>query len=858
MQYSGEPASAERLAAGASVEAEVQAGLTADSLGAGAQAPEGSARPSNRLRDIKRGDPRTPQLAGPDDVAEAEATGDEAESEAMSDVDGESDASDVFHIEVEPKKTWTTMEDSRIEAARRLAKQLRQKPLLPAHPDDPSHELPWTDVSSGVKLPAAHCAFKGCDYTDNHHSTHLASHVIQYHREAILECIWPVADCEALQSESEEEGRGNVVEAVPAPAQGAHVSQKLKAKIMAYYTAAIREVERQGVPTIGVSIDRRAFKHLQEKYNSEEIQSLMCFVCAQVKVHSCHANSDINYEQGSFFEKISKESFLRNLSFTEFRERYAQQPPLQGVPELADGNPEWRRTLVSEGPRQGAEMLCCPEDVRCCGEGRHADHEICSKCKAPVCASCRTIMLSQDKGIACQVPMALANDNFHGYASRLISQLKVRWIEAAVACPCWTAQIIYYLEGERGSMIQEELLDARARYGVRGNIFSFHMPWEQIMTELENAVKDDGELLIPRPPNVLCHMVKLHLRQANSEVAKHISEMKIRTHVVLQLGNYLIEQQHPALHNKEPTVLLLRERFKKAVEKMYPCPAEEKDLPEAQRQGFVPEEILDVVRESARRQFRQGPLQEKNATPAEGMRAPGEVFAHVRPQAVLEERTAQAGADPNTQEMLGLSKYQTDSTLAIQVGSSFLDQWKPSYLWQAFPFVLPYGVGGPEFFATNRERRKEDAVRVTPFDFVKGIARRCEAQFQNSWDFLPGVRNLLHRWTILNTPGALVRRAMGAEGQPLSTEASAAEVTEAAAGVYEKLRGGTYGDLKKPRPIGGDTTKLKFAHGLTSTERELVIDLARLRQALEDLSNARHDRARPNCFDFAAVSFSFY
>ena len=57
----------------ASVESEVQSGLTADSLGAGVQAPEGTARPSKRMRDINRGDPRTPQLAGPDDVLGAEA-----------------------------------------------------------------------------------------------------------------------------------------------------------------------------------------------------------------------------------------------------------------------------------------------------------------------------------------------------------------------------------------------------------------------------------------------------------------------------------------------------------------------------------------------------------------------------------------------------------------------------------------------------------------------------------------------------------------------------------------------------------------------------------------------------------------
>jgi hypothetical protein len=79
----------------ASVESEVQSGLTADSLGAGVQAPEGTAlpsnrvqsegtaRPSKRLRDINRGDHGTPQLAGPDDVLGAEADNGVKEIDAL-------------------------------------------------------------------------------------------------------------------------------------------------------------------------------------------------------------------------------------------------------------------------------------------------------------------------------------------------------------------------------------------------------------------------------------------------------------------------------------------------------------------------------------------------------------------------------------------------------------------------------------------------------------------------------------------------------------------------------------------------------------------------------------------------------
>ncbi len=52
------------------------------------------------------------------------------------------------------------------------------------------------------------------------------------------------------------------------------------------------------------------------------------------------------------------------------------------------------------------------------------------------------------------------------------------------------------------------------------------------------------------------------------------------------------------------------------------------------------------------------------------------------------------------------------------------------YAAQAFPFVLPYAVGGPEFTERpERFRRTEaDAPSVTPFIFTKMMACRIEGQ----------------------------------------------------------------------------------------------------------------------------------
>ena len=59
------------------------------------------------------------------------------------------------------------------------------------------------------------------------------------------------------------------------------------------------------MPAVGPSIDRRTFKFVHEVYNNESIYSLICFVCAQRKVHTGLRSTDgsrelseIRYDRG--------------------------------------------------------------------------------------------------------------------------------------------------------------------------------------------------------------------------------------------------------------------------------------------------------------------------------------------------------------------------------------------------------------------------------------------------------------------------------------------------------------------------------------------------------------------------------
>ena len=63
--------------------------------------------------------------------------------------------------------------------------------------------------------------------------------------------------------------------------------------------------------------------------------------------------------------------------------------------------------------------------------------------------------------------MALSNDNMWGYATDVIAKHKVRWIEMA-AFYLWTCIIVYYVEGDRGHVMNEVLGRAESRYAARG------------------------------------------------------------------------------------------------------------------------------------------------------------------------------------------------------------------------------------------------------------------------------------------------------------------------------------------------------------------------------------------------------
>ena len=204
--------------------------------------------------------------------------------------------------------------------------------------------------------------------------------------------------------------------------------------------------------------------------------------------------------------------------------------------------------------------------------------------------------------------MAVANDNWVGYVPDIIVKHKVRWIEAAVACPVLTNMIVYYVECEHGNLMNEEMGRQDYKVGARGNVFSFLMPWEDIIVELEGVVSDEELCSLPHPPEVLQHLVRVVLRNGTQEMLKHLTKVRLRAHVVVQLGHLLIQRQHMDTVATGASALLperiraAQERHTAAVHRCYPPSQFGGD-------GAVPPVLLETIRAAWQRKkvSTQGP-----------------------------------------------------------------------------------------------------------------------------------------------------------------------------------------------------------------------------------------------------------
>ena len=157
--------------------------------------------------------------------------------------------------------------------------------------------------------------------------------------------------------------------------------------------------------------------------------------------------------------------------------------------------------------------------------------------------------------------------------------------------------------------------------------------------------------------------------------------MKLRPHVVVRLGHACIDRGHPAFFRRlgsawapKAAVATLKARFERLTYERYPLSAAEEALPEEQREGEVPKEVVEQCKMEPAAPTRKGQAHaDKLQTPAFPMTATVDAFTNVRPNHFSGAATA-AGTRSHTES-------------ATDAFATFAKDFASELRFLAFPYV---------------------------------------------------------------------------------------------------------------------------------------------------------------------------
>ena len=494
-------------------------------------------------------------------------------------------------------------------------------------------------------------------------------------------------------------------------------------------------------------------------------------------------------------------------------------------------------------------LFGCTEDVTCTAPGQHTLHDaelnsgqyvrrMCPHCAVPVCHDCWSkLYLFKDSST---IPMSLSNDHYYGYVNRFLVDNRVTWLECAAASVCWSTMLVYYLEDPYGHLMAEPMGKPQSRTKVKGNLFSFNMPWEDIekcchsaslqakSPQREELQQLQEELGLPHSEEVLEKLVNVHIRFGNKDLTAHLKGLTMRVAVVQGLVDIM---RSSGYHGYEAGGVnapnKVAQRLKERYTDVYG------------QASFIPAAVLRAV--NVQNKSSISIVQEKHATPAEAAKDIREWDKTLRPQHIVAERSVQSQGNVHENYKHVFAKY---STFEIESGTKLTEQFLPWYIGMAFPFTLPLAVGGYDVPFQSRWRRPEDedvpypratlpnwlpgdhglvgpACKVRLFDITRGLPQRIEGQFRQHWGLTPALWNLYFREQINLGISLSVNRQRDIQAPDGSVDEDAAM---AAAALLEKLEKGYYLTNGKRRKINGDFSKLIFAERLSPLQRKVLTD----------------------------------
>ena len=158
--------------------------------------------------------------------------------------------------------------------------------------------------------------------------------------------------------------------------------------------------------------------------------------------------------------------------------------------------------------------------------------------------------------------MSISNDHYYGFVNRFLVENQVTWLECAACSLIWTTMLVYYLEDPYGHLMNEPLGCPEARTKIRGNLFSFSMPWEDIESSCQQAEKHckkvghgflrkaQKELGLPHSEGTLALLVNVHIVNGDKSLSEHLKGLTMRVAVLSRLIEILRASGYPGYEEK--------------------------------------------------------------------------------------------------------------------------------------------------------------------------------------------------------------------------------------------------------------------------------------------------------------------
>ena len=314
-------------------------------------------------------------------------------------------------------------------------------------------------------------------------------------------------------------------------------------------------------------------------------------------------------------------------------------------------------------------------------------------------------------------------------------------------------------------------------YGVRGNLFSFLLPWEEIMAQLFKKVEAGDLSEWPLNRYEAARVVRVRLVRGPQQILDKFRELRVRSWVIRKLAHIYIERHQADLCNRPGVLKIhacmreasveasLKEHVNTRVAAHYP------DIEYNSPDGQVLPEIKAMVQqqqETGEAKPGESAFELKQTAMPDKPNTDSTIFQDLRPSIVTGDASS---TDVLHEEVIAEHALKSISGLTIEMSNKFENQFVSKYNPRIFPWALNYDCGGPEYpelftdwdevlrgeedcmaeHIQERWRRLSNEAPLLSGDYAAMLATRPETQIAGDWMVVPAARNLHWRWAVLRS-----------------------------------------------------------------------------------------------------------